>query len=184
MDQHFVIPQNLTGGLIKLVGRRPKNPTIPLVKRDEEKILAKRQEEAEALGVEVGTVRPGVIDTGQHVVDNARLNLDGLLEQLEQNGFPVVDIHWEEIQDKKRPGQLKPVTVIAVSRIPAAPVPSDHLAEVRAELGRTYQYVHLWVNPKTDGTKNFTLNPAHVVPTSPSDGRLIVELEPSSTPVS
>ncbi|MEK7538022.1 MAG: hypothetical protein AAB619_03570 [Patescibacteria group bacterium] len=174
------IPANTGLVLVKLFGLRPKeDDNIPFGRRDEAKIVAKHAELAAEVGVAPRAVRPGIIDTGRQVINNEFLDLAGLIDQCAAQGCVVSDVHWEEIADKRRPGQKKPVTVICLRPNHADAASSESIDWAKRML-MAYEFVHVWVNPQLDGTSTVTVNANHRHPAGDAPAKLEVAIETPS----
>lgn len=124
---------------------------------------------------QVGRVRPGRVDTGQHILDNLPDVQLGLLRRgLNKSDYVLTDVHWFRAKAKKPGGQAKFVVcltfcdIIVLANTEAGSqrykelmkqftqeFPRPLTEALRALAKTTWQFCHVWLNP--DGTSTINL---------------------------
>lgn len=107
----------------------------------------------------VGRIRPGRVDTGQHIFDKLEnVQVATLRRGFTNAGYVLVDAHWFWNPPKGQGQQSKAVVCLTfgrvddVSQVPDLP---RRTLEALRELARTtWQFCHVWNNPNGVATVN------------------------------
>ncbi len=144
--------------------------------------------QAEIVGVKVGDIRYGVLDTGKPVVEDERLSLVGFVEKLEQQGWVIVAVHKRSEAKPGKPGQQRMVTeMIMVKGGERRPLLTDESIMLGREFfNACFGGVTVWQNMRTrrpEDVPNVTVNLSGRMKLVP-DGTETLEMEFVETPVS
>lgn len=119
--------------------------------------------QAKRLGVEVGNVRPGVLDTGKPLLQDEQANLSTLVDNLETQGWVIVAAHKRrEPKPNLRTQMRSVVEIILVKNGERRPLLTDDAIRVaKSFFAACWGSVTLWQNlvPRREGdVPNVTIN--------------------------